>query len=73
LGESFVNWAFTSPWNLWDVFTRAGFDVERVVEHQPGPDFADADPQAYEQVRKSPGFIAFRLRPTLRANEPKPG
>ena len=48
---------------LTESFHKAGFCVDRILEHQPDATFAALEPEAYEQLRRQPGFIAFSLRP----------
>ncbi len=47
-----------------EAISSAGFLIERVVEPQPLPEFADPDPVAYERLRTRPTFLFFRLRAT---------
>jgi SAM-dependent methyltransferase len=42
-------------------FYEAGFVIERLVEAQPDEAMATRHPDEYDQLRKEPGFIAFRL------------
>jgi SAM-dependent methyltransferase len=39
----------------------AGFVIERLVEPDPLPVLRDRDPDAYDQIRRSPRFLFFRL------------
>ncbi len=49
--------------SLTDAFFAAGFVIERLVEHRPSVELAEADPAEFEKLVRRPGFIAFRLRP----------
>jgi len=40
----------------------AGFSLERVLEPLPTEDFRQADPEEYEQLMRSPGFLCIRAR-----------
>lgn len=44
-------------------FAAAGFVVERLVEPRPEPAGRDVDPEHYEELQRTPGFIGFRLLP----------
>jgi ubiquinone/menaquinone biosynthesis C-methylase UbiE len=43
----------------------AGFLIERLVEPLPSPDMAEGDPEHFERLSLSPGFIVFRLQRPL--------
>ncbi len=40
----------------------AGFSLERVLEPLPTEEFQQADPEEYEQLMRSPGFLCVRAR-----------
>lgn len=40
----------------------AGFDLERVLEPRPQPEFKTLEPQEYSRLMRRPGFICFRAR-----------
>jgi len=41
---------------------ETGFELERVLEPQPVPEFREHDPRDYEKLMRQPGFICFRSR-----------
>jgi SAM-dependent methyltransferase len=43
-------------------FADAGFVIERLLEPQPDPSTRSYDPDAYDDLAASPGFVVFRLR-----------
>ncbi len=44
-----------------DAIASAGFLVERLTEPRPGPEFAAADPSAYERLANQPWFLVLTL------------
>ncbi len=53
------------PLQTWvEEFTSAGFIIERLVEHRPGPQMAREHALEYAKLSREPGFIAFRLAKT---------
>jgi len=51
----------------------AGFTLEKVIEPQPGEDLQAADPNAYERLRKLPGFLCVRARKSTACRPLKSG
>lgn len=47
--------------SMTDEFAEAGFLIDRIAEHRPVPEMAEADPRNYEKLSTTPAFIAFRL------------
>lgn len=41
---------------------QTGFVLERILEPQPTPEFAEADPQGYARLMRRPNFICVRAR-----------
>ncbi len=61
LGTTFASWRLPLT-VLCDEFADAGFVIERLLEPQPTPEAEALDPDDYERLTTSPGFIVFRLR-----------
>lgn len=49
--------------NLAELFSAAGFVIDKLVEHRPSDQVRSLDPNEYEMLATRPGFIGFRLRP----------
>ncbi len=47
-----------------EAIAEAGFVIERLAEPLPLPELAERDARANEDIRTSPRFLFFRLRPT---------
>jgi ubiquinone/menaquinone biosynthesis C-methylase UbiE len=47
-----------------EAIAAAGFVIERLVEPAPLPELAQRNPHANEEIRTSPRFLFFRLRPS---------
>jgi SAM-dependent methyltransferase len=43
----------------------AGFELERVLEPRPLPEFKTLEPEEYSRLMRRPGFICFRARAAL--------
>lgn len=46
-------------------FNEAGFVIERLVEPRPVGEAAQINPKEFARLQHEPGFIAFRLHPSL--------
>jgi SAM-dependent methyltransferase len=50
------------PLQTWiEEFARAGFVLERLVEHRPVEEMAERRPAEYAKLVREPGFVAFSL------------
>lgn len=45
-----------------DSLLRAGFILEKILEPQPTPEFKMVDPEDYEELIRSPGFMCVQAR-----------
>ncbi|HSP26939.1 MAG TPA: class I SAM-dependent methyltransferase [Ilumatobacteraceae bacterium] len=50
-------------------FAAAGFVIERLIEPIPEPAMRDTHPDAFAKLSSEPGFVLFRLRPSLAGTE----
>jgi hypothetical protein len=41
---------------------ETGFMLDKLLEPLPTPEFKQADPEEYEQLMRSPGFLCLRAR-----------
>jgi SAM-dependent methyltransferase len=45
------------------VLLEAGFELERILEPRPQPEFRLLEPDEYARLMRRPGFICFRAKP----------
>jgi hypothetical protein len=38
----------------------AGFQLERLLQPRPTPEFKERDPEAYDELMRRPGFLCLR-------------
>jgi hypothetical protein len=46
-----------------EAIAASGFVIDRLIEPQPLPALQDRDPEAYDELRRAPAFLFFRLVP----------
>jgi SAM-dependent methyltransferase len=49
--------------NITDALQEADFDLDRLVEARPTPEYLDSDPEGYEKVSRRPSFLCIRAKP----------
>jgi SAM-dependent methyltransferase len=50
--------------SICESIAESGFLIERLVEPMPVPELESRDPRTFENLRKQPRFLFFRLRPS---------